>query len=140
MEFSRPVREADHTETMKRVAQSTQLIYDTIHMKEEAVAARIEKIHSEETVPLHYNKEDSLCSVIKLAHYTYKDHYLQWEELPSGDGYADIVYLPKHDSDYPALVIELKWNKTADGAIDQIKRMQYPKAIEDFWEIFFWSA
>lgn len=132
MEFSKSVRETDHMETMKRVAECDQLIYDTVHMKAEAVAAQIEKIHSEETAPLHYNKEDSLRSVIKLAYYTYKDNYLQWEELPAGDGYADIVYLPRHDSDYPALVIELKWNKTAEGAIEQIKKKHYPKAIEDF--------
>lgn len=91
MEFSRTVRETDHKETIKRVAESDQLIYDTIHMNEEAVAAQIEKIHSEETVPLHYNKADSLRSVIKLVYYPYKDNYLQWEELPAGDGYADIV-------------------------------------------------
>lgn len=132
MEFSRTVRETDHKETMKRVVESDQLIYDTVHMNEEAVAAQIEKIHSEETVPLHYNKEESLRSVIKLAYYTYKDNYLQWEELPAGDGYADIVYLPRHDSGYPALVIELKWNQTAEGAIRQIKDKHYPKAIENY--------
>ena len=70
--------------------------------------------------------------MIKLAYYTYKDHYLQWEELPAGEGYADIVYLPKHDSDYPALVIELKWNQTIEGAIRQIKDKRYPKAIENY--------
>lgn len=132
MEFSKAVREAGHAETMRRVAESDQLIYDTIHMNEEAVAAQIEKIHSEETAVLHYNKEDSLRSVIKLAYYTYKDYYLQWEELPAGDGYADIVYLPKPESGFPALVIELKWNKTAAGAIRQIKERHYPKAIEDY--------
>ena len=132
MEFSKAVREVSHTETMNRVAESDKLLYDTIHMDEEAVAAQIEKIHSEETVPLHYNREESLRSVIKLAYYTYKDHYLQCEELPAGEGYADIVYLPRHDSGYPALVIELKWNKTAEGAIRQIKEKNYPKAIENY--------
>ncbi|MDE7415899.1 MAG: ATP-binding protein [Lachnospiraceae bacterium] len=132
MEFSKSVRETEHAETIKRVVESDQLIYDTIHMKEEAVSAQIEKIHSEETVPLHYNKEDRLRSVIKLAYYTYKDYYLQWEELPAGEGYADIVYLPRRDSEYPALVIELKWNQTAEGAIEQIKKKNYPKAIENY--------
>ncbi len=132
MEFARSVREVSHVETMNRVAESDKLMYDTIHMDEEAVAAQIEKIHFEETVPLHYNREDSLRSVIKLAYYTYKDHYLQWEELPAGAGYADIVYLPKCGSDYPALVIELKWNKSAEGAVGQIKKKNYPKALENY--------
>ena len=101
-------------------------------MHEEAVAAQIEKVHTEETVALHYNKEDSLRSVIKLAYYSYRDHYLQFEELPAGEGYADIVYLPKADSDWPALVIELKWNKTAEGAIEQILKKKYPSVLENY--------
>lgn len=58
----------------------------TINGDDAAVAEQIELIHREETSPLHYNKEDSLRSVIKLAYYTYRDRYVQWEELPSGEG------------------------------------------------------
>lgn len=43
-----------------------------------------------------------------------------------------MIYLPKHDSGYPALVIELKWNQSAESAIEQIKKKQYPKAIENY--------
>ena len=132
LEFQKAIREVDHKETIKRLEQSDALFLDTIEGNEEAVAAQIEKIHREETSPLHYNKEDSLRSVIKLAYYTYRDHYLQWEELPAGEGYADIVYLPKHDSDWPALVVELKWNKSAEGAIDQILKKKYPDCLKDY--------
>ena len=76
-----------------------------------------------------YNKEDSLRSVIKLAYYTYRDYYVQWEELPSGEGYADVAYLPKYDSEYPILLIELKWNKDVQTAIDQIKEKHYPESF-----------
>ena len=55
-----------------------------------------------------------------------------FEELPSGDGYADVVYLPKKNSLLPALVIELKWNKTAEGAVRQIKDRRYPDAIREY--------
>lgn len=132
LEFAKSVREVEHAETIKRVAESDRLIYDTIHMNEEAVAAQIEKVHLEETVPLHYNREESLRSVIKLAYYTYKDHYLQFEELPAGEGYADIVYLPRSDSDWPALVIELKWKRDVEGAIGQILKKRYPSVLEHF--------
>lgn len=132
LEFQRSIHEVDHKETLKRLAESEQLFSDTIHCNEDAVAAQIEKIHLEETTPLHYNKEDSLRSVIKLAYYSYKDHYLQWEELPAGFGYADVVYLPRQDSDWPALVIELKWNDSADGAIAQIIRKEYPAALQNY--------
>ena len=132
LEFQKSVREVSHKETLKRLEESDQLFLDTLSGNEEAVAMQIEKVHREETTPLHYNKEDSLRSVIKLAYYTYRDHYLQWEELPSGEGFADIVYLPKKDSDWPALVVELKWNESAEGAIDQILRKKYPESLKGY--------
>ena len=132
LEFARSVREVKRDETIRRVRESEQLIYDTIHGNAEAVAARIEKIHAEETAVLFYNNEQALRSVIKLAYFSYKDHYLKFEELPSGDGYADIVYLPKKASQMPALVIELKWNQSAVGAIAQIKEKRYPDALSGY--------
>ena len=32
-------------------------------------------------------------------------------------------------NDYPALVVELKWNKNANTALDQIKEKRYPESI-----------
>lgn len=55
-----------------------------------------------------------------------------FEELPAGSGYADIVYLPKKRSMLPILVIELKWNQSADGAIAQIKNRRYPEAVKGY--------
>lgn len=105
---------------------------DTIHMKADAVAARIQKIHAEETAILYYNDEQALRSVIKLAYFSYKDYYLKFEELPAGDGYADLVYFPKKTTALPALVIELKWKKSAQGAIAQIKEKRYPDALQGY--------
>ena len=39
---------------------------------------------------------------------------------------------PKHDSDWPAMVIELKWNDSAESAIDQILKRKYPAALEGY--------
>ena len=58
--------------------------------------------------------------------------YLEFQELPSGKGYADIVFLPKKGSDKPLLLVELKWDKSAAGAISQIKKKHYIQVIEDF--------
>ena len=130
LEFQKAVKEVKHTETLERLKTSEQLFLDTIEGNEDAVAEQIEKIHMEETSPIHYNKEDSLRSVIKLAYYTYRDNYVQWEELPAGAGYADVAYIPKYDSGYPILVIELKWNKNAETAIEQIKNRHYPDSFK----------
>lgn len=131
-EFQRSVREVKHPETIRRLTESDRLFMDTIQKNEEAVAAQIEKVHVEETAALHYNREDSLRSVIKLAYYTYRDYYIQFEELPAGEGYVDILYLPRNDSDWPALLVELKWNQSAEGAIGQIRKKKYPSILHNF--------
>lgn len=131
-EFTKAVKLVNHRATLERLRESEQLFLDTINGNEEAVAAQIEKIHREETAPLHYNKEDSLRSVIKLAYYSYRDHYVQFEELAAGEGYADVAYIPRHDSEWPALIIELKWKQDADTAIEQILRKKYPDVLQNF--------
>ena len=112
--------------------ESEQILSDTVHGNAEAVARQIEKIHEEETAALFYNNEQSLRSVIQLAYFCYKDYYLKFEELPAGRGYADIVYLPKKNSPLPVLVVELKWNRSAEGAIAQIKDRRYPQALRGY--------
>ena len=55
-------------------------------------------------------------------------------ELPTGRGFADFVFIPKPEyiSDYPALVVELKWNKNAETALQQIKEKKYPESIKQY--------
>ena len=132
LEFSRAIREDKRPDTMKRVAESDRLIMDIIHQNCDAVAAQIEKVHMETTNPLNANNENALRAVIQLACFSYRDYYLKMEELPTGLGYADIVYLPKQGETVPALLIELKWNKSAETAIDQIKKKKYPEVLRDY--------
>jgi len=132
LEFARTIRDDRNPETMARVRESDQLIMDTIRGDEAAVAAQIKKVHMETTNPLNANNENALRAVIQMAYFAYKDYYLKLEELPTGEGYADIVYLPKLGKGVPALVVELKWNKSAVGAIRQIRDRQYPRALEGY--------
>ena len=131
LEFARAIRHVKRDDTIRRVRESEQLIEDTVHGNEEAVARQIEKIHEEEA-PLYYNNEQALRSVIKRAYFSYGDEYVMFEELPAGVGYADIVYLPKKDSVLPALVIELKWNQSAESALEQIRNRRYPEAVREY--------
>ena len=131
-EFQKTIREVKHAATLKRLEESEKLFMDTIQGHEEAVAAQIEKVHAEETVAIHYNKEDSLRSVIKLAYYAYRDHYLQFEELPAGEGFADVAYIPVADSDWPILLVELKWIESPESAISQIISRKYTYGLEQY--------
>lgn len=130
--FQKTIHEVKHEATLRRLEESERLFMDTIQMHEDAVAAQIEKVHAEETAPLHYNKEDSLRSVIKLAYYSYRDHYIQIEELSAGEGYADVAYIPKADSDWPILLIELKWLESTESAINQIRNKKYTYGLEHY--------
>lgn len=129
MEFSRAIRTTRKDETIRRLLESDKLIEDIIHMDEDAVAAQIEKIHAEES-PLHYNSEQSLRSTIKRALFSAYDNFTLFEELPAGTGYADVVYLPKQDLELPILMIELKWEMSADTALNQIRSRNYPAAFQ----------
>ena len=54
-------------------------------------------------------------------------------EFPTGKGFADICFIPrKMHLDKPAVIIELKWDKSAKGAISQIKEKHYVDALKDY--------
>jgi hypothetical protein len=131
-EFVRAVKYGRHKEVTKLIQTSDRLLQATFSMDSEIVANAIEEAHSAGTAPLYYNDEQALRSVIRFAYISCIDEFLRIEELPSGIGYADVVYLPKKGSDKPIMVVELKWNKTAEGAIAQIKNRNYPQVLEGF--------
>ena len=60
------------------------------------------------------------------------DHYLRFEEIAGGRGYCDILFLPRNDSLKPALLIELKWNKSTNKAITQVKDLQYAEILRQY--------
>ena len=72
-----------------------------------------------------YNDENSIACAISLAYYSARKEYKMIRELPSGRGYADIVFLPLPHTGKPALVVELKYDKTVSAAIQQIKDRNY---------------
>ena len=114
------------------IGRSRKLLEDTIAGNESAVAKAIEKIRDTQYAPTFYNDEQALRYVIKFAYIAAVDQYLKVEELPSGKGIADVVYLPKRRSMLPALIVELKWNKASEGAIRQIKEKNYPAVLKDY--------
>ena len=115
--------------------ESEQLLKDTIQMNGNAVAKEIEKIHREYTSVIQYHNENSLSCVLTIAYLSSIQYYFKpIRELPTGRGFSDFVFLPKPEYryDFPALVVELKWNKNAETALDQIKRQHYPASIASY--------
>lgn len=114
------------------IQQSERLLKDTIDGKEDAVASAIDVIHADNTSVLQYNDENSLACVLTIAYYTAKRDYFMIREFPSGKGFADIVLLPRPSCSRPAVVLELKFDKTAVTAISQIHEKRYAESLKDF--------
>ena len=75
----------------------------------------------------------TLSYTISLALYAARNYYHIYRELPTGKGFADLVFLPrKQFPEKPALVVELKWNHSAIGAIAQMKEKNYCKSLEEY--------
>lgn len=111
---------------------SKKLLRATLACDEEAVARGIDLAHDENTSILSYNDENSLACVLNIAYYHAKNDYIIHRELASGKGFADLVLIPRRNVKAPALVIELKYDKSADTAIDQIKRKNYPAKVAEY--------
>jgi hypothetical protein len=130
--FERTLKATGWDEVVRAVNNSERLLEDTLVGDVEEVAARIDECHMENTSILRYNDENSLASCIALAYYTARKYYTIIRELPAGRGFADMVYVPKRGVDKPAMIIELKWNKKVETAIDQIKKNEYIKALDGY--------
>ena len=125
--------ESKHWNEMLKFQQESESLLDaTLDMDGEAVSAQIEKIHNEYASSIQYNNENSLSSVLAIAYLSAMQYYFKpVRELPTGRGFADFVFLPKPEyrNDYPAMVVELKWNKEAMTAMQQIKEKRYSESI-----------
>ena len=114
---------------------SSELLDATLDMDATAVAKRIEKIHQDYVSAIQYNNENSLSSVLAIAYLSAMQYYFKpIRELPTGRGFADFVFIPKPEyiHNYPALIVELKWNQDVRTAINQIEEKQYPESISRY--------
>ncbi len=127
---------ADGTEwngLVQALNRSEQLLKSTWALNGKEVAEGIACIHNETASVLKYNSENSLACAVLIAYYSAKAYYLNPVlEMLSGKGFADVMYLPRRNSDYPALVIELKWNQSAEGAIKQIKEREHLSWVQGY--------
>lgn len=134
-ELVRATKRKKWNELLAFQQESSDLLDATLNMDMEAVAKGIEKIHMEYASTIQYNNENSLSSVLAIAYLSAMQYYFKpIRELPTGRGFADFVLIPKTEyvRDYPALVVELKWNRDAKTALQQIKDRNYPASIGQY--------
>lgn len=132
-EFENAIESASGWERLSEVIrQSERLLEATLNMDERAVEKGIDMVHTDSVSVLSYNDENSLSCVISLAYFSAQKDYTLIREMPAGKGFADVVFLPRKFSDRPAMVVELKWDQSARGAIEQIKAREYVRALEEY--------
>ncbi|WP_044974649.1 AAA family ATPase [Ruminococcus sp. HUN007] len=131
-EFINCIEDGGWEEVMNSIRKSDELLDATLSCDEKKVAAVIEETHRMNTSIIAYNNELSLSVTLALAYYSARKQYKIIREFPSGNGFADLAFIPRKGVDAPAIVAELKYNKEAGGAISQIKDKHYTENLEAF--------
>lgn len=121
----------DYNVTNEIIEASRELLEKTVQGNEKAVACALDVSHIHVTSNRSYNNEDALQSAIYLAYIYALNDYTAIKEMTTGKGFADVVYIPVKRNK-PAMIIELKHNKCAKSAIDQIKNKQYPETLRHY--------
>ncbi|MCM1144253.1 MAG: ATP-binding protein [Blautia sp.] len=131
-EFENAMSVSGWSEIMRILKASEKLLQDTLNGDADRVAEGLDKAHMEAASILAYNDESSLACAISLAYYSARKDYMIIREMPTGHGYADIVFLPLPHTHKPAMVIELKYDKSVETAMQQIKDRRYTQALERY--------
>ena len=131
-EYINAISTMDWSEVTASIEASRHLLEALWNLDGRAVAEGIDKAHREISI-LQYNNENALSCTINLAFYFAREYYTIVRELPAGKGFADVCFIPrKMHLDKPAVIIELKWDKDAEGALSQIKNKQYVDALKEY--------
>jgi len=131
-EYVNSVSASDWGEVSKALKESADVLQAIWQKRPEQVADGIRMAHFE-TSHIQYNDENALSYTISLALYAARNFYTIHRELAGGKGFADLVFIPrKKFQDRPALVVELKWDQSAEGAISQIKEREYCRSLEEY--------
>ena len=131
-EFKTSTKGREWVSTFKAFETSLELLEATWNGDEEKVAELVEDAHNQ-AGNMTYNDEAALSYGIQLAYYAARKYYTTILELDTGKGYADVVYLPAPQyAEKPALLIELKYEHSAELAMDQIRRQKYLDRLEHY--------
>ena len=131
-QFASTIRNKDWAEVSRSLKVSDELLQSTLNCDAERVAQLISDSHSDNTSILQYNDENSLACVLSISYYSARKDYILHRELPTGKGFADLVFIPRIGRTLPALIIELKKGHSAEEAIQQIKNNNYIHKVSEY--------
>ena len=120
-EFLNSIQGQEFQNVNNAIHRSDKLLQLTLAQNAEKVAEMLQEVHCDNCSVIQYNDENSLACVLSLAYYSAQDSYAVYRELQGGEGFADLVFVPRTGNHNPAMIVELKWNQTAGIALEQIK-------------------
>ena len=121
------------SEIAKSISRCDELLDATISGDADKVAELVEIAHETYTSVLKYNDENSLSCVLTMAYFTASAYYNIVREFPTGKGFADLLFIPRANAGgRPAMIVELKYNDSAESAIKQIKDRRYHGALSGY--------
>ena len=131
--FQMALKTGTWDEISKAISRCDELLMATIDGNETKVAEIIEQAHDTYTSVLKYNDENSLSCVLTMAYFTAPGYYNIVREMPAGKGFADFAFIPRSNAGFrPAMIVELKYNQSAETAIKQIKEKKYHGALSGY--------
>ena len=131
-QFASTIKITDWSEVSKSLKVSDELLKATLRGDSESVAKFISDSHKENASILKYNDENSLACVLSIAYYSARKDYIIHRELATGNGFADLVFIPRNGRNLPAMIVELKKGHSADEAIQQIKDNDYLHKVSEY--------
>ncbi len=135
-EFLKAVAVADPWQDLMELQKHSSQLMEAIFEGDEAQAARwMDYFHESCTSILQYNAENSLSCALSIGFLSaMRWYYKPVREMPAGRGFADLVYIPKaaHAAARPAIIAELKWDKSSLTALEQIKKRRYLNALQGY--------
>ena len=131
-EFLNSIQGQEFQTVNNAIHRSDKLLQLTLAQNAEKVAEMLQKVHSDNCSVIQYNDENSLACVLSLAYYSAQDSYAIYRELQGGEGFADLVFIPRTENHNPAMIVELKWNQSTGIALEQIKDRNYIRCLKDY--------
>ena len=123
------IRKQEWYERMETIKRSENLLKAILELDGTTAAALIQDVHNSPAVTLlDYNDEESLtyCVMTGLLWSTL-GKYISRREEQAGKGRADLIYEPAIKGTAPLILIEFKYDGSAEDAIEQIKTQEYFK-------------
>ena len=130
--FESAVKVGDWTDVQDALRSSDALLKSTWAGDEKKVAEVISKSQQDYASIINFNDENALACAVMMSYYTARKYYYVKRELPAGRGFADIAFIPRNEGEHPAMIVELKWTRSARAAIRQIRDREYAGALSDY--------